>query len=91
VLNAQPRGDSDVDMLAVRTVDGGLAVFLVNLGTADVDFSVDLLGDTGQWRSLAAYRTDHDLDATYVGRVRLRSGHGQLTLPGRSVTTLTAQ
>jgi hypothetical protein len=72
----------------VQTAEGGLAVFAVNSGLAESELSLSLGGQGGLPEQLVVVRTDRDHAAETDGRVLLQQGGGQLSLPGRSVTTL---
>lgn len=89
VLTAQQEGDTDVSSLAVRTADGGTAMFFVNEGTRDVDLEVELTGPGADSSpALGVFRTDASTRATYMGHTLLEEGYATTTLAPRSVTTL---
>jgi len=81
------RGD-DVGLLAIRTADGRLAMFFVNEQDSPVDVSLQLSGAAPETFSVT--RTDDAAVASAAGTVRLDGGAGQLTLPERSLTTLSS-
>jgi hypothetical protein len=88
VLDTERHGGDDVGLLAIRTADTGLAVFLVNEQDSPVDVSLQV-SDAGT-ESLAVIRTDESAVASAAGTVRLDGGAGQLELPPRSLTTLSS-
>ncbi len=91
VLPVQQDGGSDLSALAVRTTDGGLAVFLVNQGIGPIDLMLSLStaeGADSTIGSLSLARTDEDQDDAYLGRLPVDAGELRVTLPGRSVSTL---
>ena len=88
VLDLQQDGGNDVSTLAVRTANGGLAIFLLNEGAGDTEISLSLSGADGMPSSLVARRTDRARNAEYIGNVQLQDGNGSIYLPGESVTTL---
>jgi len=89
VLDAHQYGGEDLSSLAVQTVAGPPAIFLVNQEFQPIDLSLSLAGaDAGRYRSLVVTVTDRTHRAERLGRLTLRDGTGQLTLSPRSVTTL---
>jgi O-glycosyl hydrolase len=87
VLDARQEGGDDVSSLAVRTADGGLAVFLVNLGASPIELYLAFEGADAP-PSLVVMRTDSSADADRLDPVHLQDGRGRVSRPGRSVTTL---
>lgn len=87
VLHTERQGGDDVGLLAVRTREGRVAVFLVNQQDAPVDIALELSGGSSPDR-LSVTRTDVLGAATPEGMVELDVGTGDLQLPGQSITTL---
>ena len=87
VLDSRQEGGDDLGSLAIRTADGGLAVFLVNPGSGPLELDLIFEGAGGP-SSLAVLRTDSRAAADRLDRVDVRDGRGRVSLPGRSVTTL---
>ena len=89
VLTSVQAAGSELGSLAVRTLSGAPAVFLVNQGQDEIDLTLNLAGsDAARFSLFTVWRTDRDHKAEPLGRVHLQSGVGQLTLPPRSLTTL---
>jgi O-glycosyl hydrolase len=89
VLDMRQDGGEALSSLAVQTVQGSPAVFLVNQEFQAIDLSLELVGaDAGRYRSLVVTVTDRTHQADRTGRLTMRDGMGQLTLGPRSVTTL---
>jgi O-glycosyl hydrolase len=89
VLDLQQAGGDALSSLAVQTLDGPPAVFLVNEDFDPLDLSLVLTGpDAGRYSSMVVTRTDRGSQAERIGRLALQDGVGQLTLPPRSITTL---
>jgi O-glycosyl hydrolase len=89
VLQDRLAGDDDVHSLSIRTPEGAPALFLVNQDFNPVDLSIHLNGaDVGNYPEFSVTRTERGRLAEHMGRLRLDSGTGQLTLSPRSITTL---
>jgi hypothetical protein len=90
VLNDQQTGaEDDLHTLSVMSSDGQPAVILVNDSWGDVSLTLQLSGDpSGQFGDWTVTRTARGHLAERIGRLRLDSEVGQLTLPPRSITTL---
>lgn len=88
VLTSRQEGDTDVSSLAVRTADGGTAMFFVNEGARAVDLEIELTGPGADSPALGVFRTDAGARATYVGHALVEDGYASTTLAPRSVTTL---
>jgi O-glycosyl hydrolase len=89
VLQTERRGGDDLGLLAIRTVDGHLAVFFVNQKDAPVEVNLQLTG--GPTTVPAVFnvtRTDAAAAACAEGAIQLPQGTGRIDLPGRSITTL---
>jgi hypothetical protein len=87
VLESRQEGGDDLGSLTIRTADGGLAVFLVNLGSNSIELDLAFEGATGP-SSLVVLRTDSSAEADRLGRVNVQDGRGRVSLPSRSATTL---
>jgi glucuronoarabinoxylan endo-1,4-beta-xylanase len=87
VLDCRQEGGDDLGSLTIRTADGGLAVFLVNLGSNSIELDLAFEGAAGP-SSLVLLRTDSRAEADRLGPVQVREGRVRVSLPGRSVTTL---
>jgi hypothetical protein len=87
VLHTERPGGDDIGLLAVRTVDGRVAVFLVNQRDAPVELALELTGGSSP-DMLSVARTDALSAATPDGTVELDDGSSYVRLPGRSITTL---
>jgi O-glycosyl hydrolase len=89
VLNQSQQGGDALQTLAVRTVDGAPAVFLVNQAFDPVDLTLTFAGpDVNRYPALVVTRTDRSRHAERLGRLSLSDGSGELVLPPRSITTL---
>ena len=89
VLQTERLGGNDVGLLAVRTADQRLALFLVNQKEAAVEVDLSLQGPAGVAPDLLVVtRTDATQTASPDGAVELEDGAGYVRLPGRSITTL---
>jgi hypothetical protein len=89
VLPTQRQGGDDLGLLAVRTADGRLAVFVVNQQETPVDLDLQLIdGASELTSSLSVIRTDPLAVASPDGTVQLEAGAASVQLPGRSLTTL---
>ena len=89
VLTSVQAGGPEVSSLAVRTLSGAPAIFLVNQGQEEISLALNLTGsDAARLSLFTVWRTDHDHKAELLGRVHLLDGIGQLALPPQSLTTL---
>jgi hypothetical protein len=89
VLETERQGGDDLGLLAVRTVDQRLALFLVNQEDAAIDVDLALAGAPGPSPGvLTVTRTDALMTATPDGVVELDDSVGHVHLPGRSITSL---
>jgi O-glycosyl hydrolase len=89
VLDLQQEGGDALSSLAVQTVQGAPAVFLVNQEFQPVDLALTLTGaHAARFSTLVVTVTDRAHHADRLGRLSLQDGMGQLTLSPRSVTTL---
>jgi O-glycosyl hydrolase len=80
-------GSNGVSVTAFRNADGSSVVEILNTGNASVQQSFDLAGE-GVAGSGSVYLTDgtHELERT--GDAALADGELEVTLPGRSLTTV---
>jgi len=89
LLNVTQAGGGDVSTLAVKTRDGGLAVFALNAGTSQAGLRLSLSGaDADRFPFLVVTRTDRSGLGGSLGRLPLQDGATELLLPARSITTL---
>ncbi len=90
LLDSSQEGGADLRAMPVRTVDGGLAIFLINMGQAPIELTVDVQGlaPVDMPQDLVQVVTDRTHRADYVGRIPLSNGKASVSLPGRSVVTL---
>ncbi len=89
VLAADQQSGQTLTSLAVRQAGGMPVVFLDNQDFNPVDLMLRFSGTEAlEYSSLSVTRTERTRKAEHVGRVSMRGGVGQLTLPPRSLTTL---
>ena len=90
VLGDAQSGSDNLDALAIRTADGTPAIFLINSDFGPLDLTLALEGDEiGRYPSLAIVQTDRQRRAELMGELLVRDGRARLTLPPRSIVTLT--
>jgi O-glycosyl hydrolase len=89
VLEDRQTGANSLQSLSIRTADGVPVVFLVNQDFGPLDLTLRLIGaEANRYSSLVVTRTDRTRRAERLGRLNLEDSVGQLTLPPRSITTL---
>jgi O-glycosyl hydrolase len=89
VLQTERHGGEDLGLLAVRTADGQLALFLVNQQSRPIDLDLDVIGGPETTPSLLSVtRTDATDTLLGDGVVMVDQGAARVTVPARSIVTL---
>jgi hypothetical protein len=89
VLDLSQEGGDGLEALAMSTVDGFPAIFLINQAFDPVDLTLSLSGpDVNRYPALSVIRTDRTHRAERLGRMLVQDGLAQDVLPPRSITTL---
>jgi hypothetical protein len=92
VLETERQAGDDIGVLAVRTVDQRLAIFLVNQRDTAVDMQLDVTAVSDMTRTpLQVIRTDAAMTGAPDGTIQLADGAAHLALPARSLTTVLSQ
>jgi O-glycosyl hydrolase len=89
VLDLSQEGGDGLEGLAIRSVDGVPAIFLINQAFDPVDLTLSLSGtDVNRYPELSVIRTDRTHHAERLGRMVVQDGMAHDVLPPRSITTL---
>ncbi len=86
VLDTQRSSGDDLGILAIRTVDDHVALFLVNQNETVYEVQLNLRGPAEDRFSIT--RTDANALAAPAGSISVSGGSARLEIPGRSITTL---
>jgi hypothetical protein len=89
VLDLSQEGGDELQVLAIRSVSGAPAIFLINQAFDPVDLTLTLSGpDVNRYPALSVTRTDRTHRAEHLGRMVVQDGTARDVLPPRSITTL---
>jgi O-glycosyl hydrolase len=89
VLDLSQEGGDGLEALAIHSVDGTPAIFLINQAFDPIDLTLSLSGpDVNRYAALSVVRTDRTHRAEHLGRMLVQDGLARDVLPARSITTL---